>query len=132
MSDKNCSVCKGHGKVPDYDAMARVAPKAVYLSKPCPNCNTERGAINHFLKIWPKYFEEVITGRKTFEIRSTEDRHFQEGDTLTLQMWDPATKSYSGRETTVIVTYVLAEGVLWHGKPAAVMGIHANLFSEGM
>ena len=38
----------------------------------------------HELKIWPKYYEEVSMGHKTFEIRKN-DRDFKKGDTLILK-----------------------------------------------
>lgn len=107
-----------------------------------------RGSVNHLLKIHPRYFDAVKSGRKTFEIRSTADRNFQVGDTLTLQEWDPAkyekyrkladnhnhatADAYTGRELAVRVTYVLAQDVQWQGKPAAVLGIQHDLFAEGL
>ncbi len=49
--------------------------------------------MHHELKILPPYFEAVIDGRKTFEIRK-DDRGFQAGDTVTLLEYDPADKGY--------------------------------------
>jgi hypothetical protein len=43
----------------------------------------------HTLKIWPHWLDEIQTGRKTFDIRSTLDRVFQAGDQLMLNAWDP-------------------------------------------
>lgn len=51
----------------------------------------------HCLKIWPEHFEEVLAGRKPFEIRR-DDRGYQVGDLLCLQEWDPATLEHTGRE----------------------------------
>ena len=39
----------------------------------------------HYLKTDPELFEEVRTGRKTFEIRREDDRKFNSGDELILQ-----------------------------------------------
>lgn len=61
----------------------------------------------HKLKTWPKWFEAVIEGRKTFELRNN-DRDFREGDRLVLREWDPETKCYSGRVAACEVTYVMA------------------------
>jgi hypothetical protein len=42
----------------------------------------------HELKTWPVYFERLLSGEKTFEIRK-DDRGFQAGDELVLQEFDP-------------------------------------------
>ena len=57
-------------------------------------------------KIWPKWFEEVTSGRKKFEVR-TNDFEINEGDTLILEEWDPKTKSYTGRSIEKKVGYIL-------------------------
>ncbi len=62
--------------------------------------------MHHFLKCWPMYFYEVKAGRKTFEVRSTKDRIFQAGDTITLQGWNPLTQQYLGEDHTVDVLAV--------------------------
>ncbi|EKE9396609.1 DUF3850 domain-containing protein, partial [Listeria monocytogenes] len=38
----------------------------------------------HELKILPEYYEDIVAGRKTFEIRKN-DRDFQVGDYLILK-----------------------------------------------
>lgn len=47
-------------------------------------------------KTWPKYFEEVLVGKKKFEVRLA-DFDIEEGDTLVLEEFDPKTKKYTGR-----------------------------------
>lgn len=47
-------------------------------------------------KIWPKFFESVNSGKKTFEYRLA-DWEAKEDDTLILEEWDPKTKKYTGR-----------------------------------
>lgn len=42
----------------------------------------------HDLKIWPKYFDPVLSGIKTYEVRKN-DRDFRFGDRLVLKEWDP-------------------------------------------
>jgi hypothetical protein len=89
----------------------------------------------HELKIWPQYFDAVIRGDKMFEVRGT-DRDFQTGDDVRLREWDPKKFTgepfspltaaslnnppppqiprspgvYTGRECTVMITYVLHGG----------------------
>lgn len=59
----------------------------------------------HDLKTQPPYFEDVLTGQKTFEVRQ-DDRGFQTGDTLLLREWNGA---YTGRAVRVRVRYILSE-----------------------
>ncbi|MDW7673198.1 MAG: DUF3850 domain-containing protein [Bacillota bacterium] len=61
----------------------------------------------HELKTWPEYFQPVVEGRKTFEIR-LDDRDFKEGDYLLLKEYYPK-KGYTGREIFVQVAYILAD-----------------------
>ena len=56
-------------------------------------------------KIWPGYFEAVISGKKKYELRLN-DFEIAEGDTLILEEWDPETKQYTGRSAEKKVTYV--------------------------
>jgi hypothetical protein len=64
----------------------------------------------HSLKLWPEYFDLVLAGTKTAELRR-DDRGFAVGDTLHLREWDEF-DGYSGRELTVTVTHVLRD---FHG-----------------
>lgn len=76
----------------------------------------------HDLKTWPEFFDEVIAGRKPFEVRRN-DRGYRVGDVLHLREWSPSSQSYSGRSTRQVVTYLMSDrfGV----DPAMViMGIH--------
>ena len=54
-------------------------------------------------KILPKYYEDVVTGAKPFELRKDED-NILVGDTLVLCEWD---SHYTGRKVRCLVTYVL-------------------------
>ena len=82
----------------------------------------------HDLKILPQYFDAVLSGDKTFEVRSIKDRTFNLGDTLRLREWHysaeiaGANGGYSGREISVQVTYILP-GITYKGDEAVVMGI---------
>lgn len=41
------------------------------------------------LKCWPRSWDAIVTGDKTAEVRSSEDRTFSVGDILELERWDP-------------------------------------------
>lgn len=71
----------------------------------------------HYLKSWPRLFEAVATGIKTHELRRCDDRHFEVGDILLLQEFDPELSIYSGRECRVVVTYITDQG-----RPCALSG----------
>lgn len=65
--------------------------------------------MEHKLKILSKYYESILQGKKTFEVRK-DDRPFSEGDTLLLQECvTPNGCGYTGREMTVDVTYILRD-----------------------
>lgn len=56
-------------------------------------------------KVWPPYFDDILSGRKKFEVRLA-DFACHEGDTLRLREWDPTSQNYTGREVDRAVTYV--------------------------
>lgn len=60
----------------------------------------------HDLKTWPAYFQAIVEGRKTFELRKN-DRSFNVGDTLHLREFDAAAGQYTGREAKAKVTYMI-------------------------
>ena len=65
--------------------------------------------MEHKLKILSRYYEAILQGKKTFEVRK-DDRPFQEGDTLLLQETvTPNGCGYTGREMKVDVTYILRD-----------------------
>ena len=51
----------------------------------------------HILKILPNFFEDIVSGKKTFECRYN-DRGYQIGDCLYLKEYDIESNQYSGRE----------------------------------
>lgn len=59
----------------------------------------------HDLKIAPRYFHDIVDGRKRFEIRKN-DRDYREGDVVFLREWDEKI-GYTGRECRCIIPYVL-------------------------
>jgi ASC-1-like (ASCH) protein len=66
----------------------------------------------HELKIWPEYFEAVVDGRKTFELRKA-DRDFKIGDIILLKEYIPDYENphYTGRKIRVKITYILDEAM---------------------
>ena len=63
----------------------------------------------HAIKIQPPYFDDVISGKKQFEIRLN-DREYQEGDYLALNEWEQTSSvggHYTGRSCLVYVDYIL-------------------------
>lgn len=76
----------------------------------------------HNLKILPEYFEAVISGDKTFEIRKN-DRNFKIGDTLNLEEWDG--NNYTGRNQTRRISYILEDNrYLLNGYVALAFDMH--------
>lgn len=62
---------------------------------------------NHYhLKTWCEYYQAIIDGTKTFELRFN-DRGFQEGDELVLQEWCPETEDYTGRGITKEIGFMV-------------------------
>ena len=89
----------------------------------------------HALKIEPYYFEEVLSGQKTFEIRK-HDRDFMVGDLLALNEFDPEKPGYTGRSVLVYVDFgmkdpkFLQEGyVVMSIKPAVVKIVNTPISS---
>lgn len=90
----------------------------------------------HVLKTWPEPFEAVVAGTKRHEARKN-DRLFAVGDLLVLTEWIPnvpelfdgqasdgvLTGSYTGRSTTVRVTYITPGGAYRLPRDLCVMSI---------
>lgn len=56
-------------------------------------------------KTWPKYFQEILDGKKKFEVRLA-DFDIKEGDILILEEYDPKKKEYTRRTMKKKVTFV--------------------------
>jgi len=61
--------------------------------------------MRHEKKVWSEYFQKILDGKKTYELRLA-DWECKESDILVLQEWNPETKEYTGREIEKEVTYV--------------------------
>jgi len=77
----------------------------------------------HELKTWPGYFQPIMDGLKTFEIRKA-DRDFAVGDVLYLREFDPESEAYTGRDIRVTVTYIISGGP-FRVDGHVVMAFHA-------
>lgn len=68
----------------------------------------EEPTVWHDLKMWPEYFEAVLSGAKPFEMRRN-DRGFEVGHGLRLVEWSPISDSFTGRVCKRRVTYILED-----------------------
>lgn len=57
-------------------------------------------------KVWPKYFNKILIGEKTFELRLA-DFKCKAGDILILKEYNPKTKKFTGKKISKKVKYVL-------------------------
>ena len=81
--------------------------------------------MEHELKTWPKHFQDIVNGRKPFEVREN-DREFVVEDQLYLREWCPTKKTYSGRALTVPVSCVLHGGQFGIEEGYCVMGLRMD------
>lgn len=88
----------------------------------------------HELKILPHYFADVISGKKSFEVRKN-DRPFNKGDLLALNEYDGDSKAYTGNSCLVYVDYTLDDPefvkcgmVIMAIKPCSVFR-HTDIFN---
>lgn len=62
----------------------------------------------HQLKTIQPHFDDVLWGRKTFEIRKN-DRNFKVGDYLILEKYNQETKQYEHGQVVVEITHILKD-----------------------
>ena len=79
----------------------------------------------HELKTWPACFRAVEASQKTFDVRQ-DDRHFEVGDALILEEYEPETEQYTGRRTTRWISYVLRGGQFGIEAGWCVLGFSAQ------
>lgn len=60
----------------------------------------------HALKQIQPYFDDVISGRKTFEIRKN-DREYSVGDLIALNEYDKEKQTYTGNSCLCYIDYIL-------------------------
>jgi hypothetical protein len=73
--------------------------------------SAELGHATHEVKSWPEFFEPMIQGLKSHDLRRTDDRNFNVGDHLRLREFDPRSEKYTGRACTVEITYITSSTV---------------------
>ena len=56
-------------------------------------------------KIWPEYFQLILEGKKTYELRLA-DFECNPGDILVLKEFNPKTKQFTGRFLEKEITYI--------------------------
>ena len=78
--------------------------------------------MKHLLKILPEYFDEVVKGSKTFEVRKN-DRGFNVGDILILAEYSISIQSFTGRVCEKKVSYILKGGSHGVDKSFVVMSL---------
>lgn len=88
------------------------------------NVPREGEAVTHELKTIYPFMDDVIDGRKCFEVRKA-DRDYRVGDTLLLTEYYPETKMYGDYTTTRTIVYILAHEAYPDGirEGYAVLGI---------
>lgn len=62
----------------------------------------------HYIKCETKFFNDVVEGYKSFEIRKN-DWDYQPGDDIVLREYDKELAELTGREFRVSIIYILAD-----------------------
>jgi hypothetical protein len=65
---------------------------------------TER--TTHEVKSWPQYFQPMLDGIKTHDMRNKLDRDYKVGDLMLLKEFDPFKGLYTGRQQLFEITYI--------------------------
>lgn len=56
-------------------------------------------------KVWPEYFQAIVDGSKTYEVRLA-NFECKPGDILILKEWDPTTQKHTGRILEKKISYI--------------------------
>jgi len=70
-------------------------------------------------KAWPEYFQKILDGDKTFDVRLA-DFECAPGDILILREWNPTTGDYTGRTLEKRITYVAKTKNFTYWTPAEI------------
>ena len=79
----------------------------------------------HELKTWIEYFQLMISGKKSFDLRKN-DRDFRVGHELLLKEYDKDSNKYTGRKLYFRITYVL------QGEEAEAFGLKEGFCILGL
>lgn len=69
------------------------------------SATNQPSVVPHELKSWPRFFNAILAGVKTHELRRA-DRSFAVGDFIRLREFDPEKNAYTGRTALAEITYV--------------------------
>lgn len=61
----------------------------------------------HAVKIKPQYFKDLVTGKKTFEVRKN-DHNYKVGDIIALNEFDDKS-GYTDKSALFVITYVMTD-----------------------
>ncbi|MEH0153753.1 ASCH/PUA domain-containing protein [Limibacter armeniacum] len=81
----------------------------------------------HTLKILPQYFDEVESGKKTFEIRKDDRNGFKVGDLLRLMEWNSDISDFTGRRIDTRINYIFKDFGLQDGYVVMSISLINNL-----
>jgi glyoxylate utilization-related uncharacterized protein len=82
----------------------------------------KHSAVWHELKCLPEYFNEILEGRKKFEVRIN-DRDFRAGDFLVLREYSAQSEEYTGAVVARRVTYILYGGRFGIPEDTCIMSL---------
>ncbi len=74
----------------------------------------------HELKCYPEYYQALIDGTKTFEVR-VNDRNFQIGDWINFHEYNPKTEEYTGRSSDGRKIIYMVKGIFGLPENICVM-----------
>jgi len=72
------------------------------------NSDNKQNPMTHYIKCIQPYFDLCWGGLKPFEVREN-DRNYNEGDEIYLELYDPIKKEYGDRIVRGTILYVLKD-----------------------
>jgi hypothetical protein len=62
----------------------------------------------HHVKSWPRFYQPIAEGVKTFDIRK-DDRGYAVGDDIVMEEFRPGVGEYTGEKLTRRIVYILRD-----------------------